>query len=356
MEGIKAVSVRIEARVSYATLGESVTSRELSHTLVVTNAKSGIYKMVSEKREAEPEPAGLAASLYASLGALQHEGRCVLVGAQHFGVARPGHSIRLSGGPDSWATMNAVVQSVELDVAAERTTVSFGPPSRLGPQDLFQLLQANRKRVLPASLPEKAVQELSPGGDSSGETPEERPRNVVGGRAPASDSAPGRDLLSKLTLSTESDGDLALDVDNNGLTLRRDQQVVATWPGDVGNYGFAVWLAEDQNNGTMRVHVKTGTAQFWGGEVKTYAEADVGAAAGGKYVYAVLNLSSGWASALSYGNMTGQNADTEVWVPIAAITGNANDGFIVTQLHWGNIVIPRTTNVVDVQVDPQEEE
>ncbi len=115
-----------------------------------------------------------------------------------------------------------------------------------------------------------------------------------------------------------------------------------------GNYGFKVWIGGDKSK-KNRVHVSAGTAQFWGGKVKTYDEAELGQAANGKYVYAVLNLSDGWNSALSYGNMTGQNADKEVWVPIARISGNANDGFAVTQLHGGNIVIPAVTNAVDVQ-------
>lgn len=121
--------------------------------------------------------------------------------------------------------------------------------------------------------------------------------------------------------------------------------------GDVGNYGFKTVV-----NGEGKVVVNTGTAQFWGGAVKVYQAADLGNAADGKFVYAILVLESGWAESLAYNNMTGQNPDRAVWIPIAAISGNANDGFTVTQLHWGNIVIPRTTNVVDVQVGPQEEE
>lgn len=136
------------------------------------------------------------------------------------------------------------------------------------------------------------------------------------------------------------------------LVASLDGQHGAFWgeapAGETVNYGFKVWIEVDEHENT-HVKVNAGTAQFWGGEVKAYAEADVGAAAGGKYVYAVLNLSSGWASALSYGNMTGQNADTEVWVPIALVSGSSNDGFTVTQLHWGNIVIPAVTNAVDVQ-------
>lgn len=362
----KAVTVRIEARVSYATLSESLTSREISHTLVMTSAKSGVYKAVYEEREAEPEPQGLAANLYANLGALQHEGRCVLVGSGHFSVARPGDAIRLSGGPDDWATMNAVVQSVELDVAAERTTVSFGPPARLGPQDLFQFLQANRRRGDPSSRSEKTAPQVPAGEDESpgsqqpsgGDDRNMLFRNTLGGLAPASDSAPGRSTFAKLHFAPESDDDpnaTSLDVGPTGLVLTRNGQTVAVWPGDLLNYGFVVWLAEDEH-GTMRVHVKAGTAQFWGGAVKTYAEADLGAAVDGNYVFARLALAAGWDDDLSYGDMDGQDADEEIFIPIALTTQDEDEIWNVVQMHWGNIVIPAVTNAVDVQSQPVQQQ
>lgn len=116
--------------------------------------------------------------------------------------------------------------------------------------------------------------------------------------------------------------------------------------GDNEVYGFQTWIDEDGH-----VQVAAGTAQAWGGAVKIYAAADLGAAAAG-YVYAVLDLTAAppeWADDLEFGPMTGQDPDEEVWVPIAAVAGSAADGWTVTQLHWGNIVIPAVTDAVDVQ-------
>ncbi len=124
--------------------------------------------------------------------------------------------------------------------------------------------------------------------------------------------------------------------------------------GEAVNYGFKVWVEEDEH-GNYHVMVNDGTAQFWGGDVKTYPAADLGEAEDGKYVYAVLNLYGGWNATLSYDNMTGQDADEEVWVPIARISGSADVGFSVTQHHGGNIVVPAVTNAVDVQVQGQQQ-
>ncbi len=122
---------------------------------------------------------------------------------------------------------------------------------------------------------------------------------------------------------------------------------------DGGLYGFAVSVDSDN-----KVQVAAGTAQFWGGAVKPYAATSgdgLGNAADNNFVYAVLNISSeppAWDNALSYGAMSGQDPDSEIWIPIAKTTGSNNDGWTVTQLHWGNIVIPAVTTAVDVQTMP----
>lgn len=129
--------------------------------------------------------------------------------------------------------------------------------------------------------------------------------------------------------------------------------------GPATRFGFLVSI-----DGDGHVQVETGTAQAWGGAVKVYEAADLGPAAEG-YVYAVLDLTVGppeWWSDLEYGPMTNQDPDEEVWVPIAhvrdlaerpeeAAEGEAEPDpvWAITQLHWGNIVIPATTNVVDIQ-------
>ena len=50
---------------------------------------------------------------------------------------------RMMSGPD-WAAMAAVVQRVTEDVDNGGTTITFGPPKHLGPEDLVTLLRGFR--------------------------------------------------------------------------------------------------------------------------------------------------------------------------------------------------------------------
>jgi hypothetical protein len=58
-----------------------------------------------------------------------------------------GTTLSLLGGQIGWASMAAVVQSVELRADDGTATVSFGPASHLAPQDWLELLRANRRRT-----------------------------------------------------------------------------------------------------------------------------------------------------------------------------------------------------------------
>lgn len=120
--------------------------------------------------------------------------------------------------------------------------------------------------------------------------------------------------------------------------------------GAVENYGFRTWVDSDGN-----VQVAAGTAQAWGGTVTSYPATThngLGAARNNYFVFAICDLTVSppeWYTPLEYGQMTEQPAGEEIWIPIAKTTGSAQDGWTVTQLHWGNIVIPAIANVVDVQ-------
>jgi hypothetical protein len=140
-------------------------------------------------------------------------------------------------------------------------------------------------------------------------------------------------------------------------------------------YGFLVHVEKVKVNNVEKDHVKValGTAKAWGGEVKVYEAADLGEAKDGYFVYAVLHLPfywddvPYWDNALHFDEMEDQDAEMETWVPIAYVENLAEDPpepetgedppeptpiWVVTQLHWGNIVIPATVNAVDVQENP----
>lgn len=50
----------------------------------------------------------------------------------------------MSGGRASWATMRALVQRLVADIDAGRSEITYGPPKQLGPDDLVDMLRANR--------------------------------------------------------------------------------------------------------------------------------------------------------------------------------------------------------------------
>lgn len=116
--------------------------------------------------------------------------------------------------------------------------------------------------------------------------------------------------------------------------------------GTAGAVGFLVGV-----DGQRHVQVAPGTAQAFGGDVTVYDAADLGSAGSGGFVYAILDLTVDpveWYSPLEYGPMTNQPVGEEMWVPIARIERNGQE-YTVTQLHWGNIVVPAVKNAVDVQ-------
>jgi hypothetical protein len=147
-------TVTIEA--DYYLDGLKIRNRPLAVPLILTNLETKRYASRLEPAWMEEEPAGLAACLYASMCVTPHEGRIEFVDQDPDlrGVCL-GKRLAFAGGQTSWETMNAVVQSIELSIADCRATITFGPPSHLAPQDLLELLRANRRRsiLLAASLP-----------------------------------------------------------------------------------------------------------------------------------------------------------------------------------------------------------
>lgn len=63
---------------------------------------------------------------------------------------RPGLRYNVSGSRADYAAMNSPVQSVSHDFAARTTTVSFGPPRQLAPQDFLERLRGLRN-LLPTT-------------------------------------------------------------------------------------------------------------------------------------------------------------------------------------------------------------
>jgi hypothetical protein len=149
--GVEAEPETITAIVSYdvvqgTTILDSVRNRKMSVRVTATTAITKTYTQLMTESEGELVPVGVAASLYSSLSALQYEGQLTLLEAECSGGLLMGSALNLAGGRSEWGTMAAAIYSTEEDLLSGTTTLAWRPNPSLGPQELIQLLQVNRRR------------------------------------------------------------------------------------------------------------------------------------------------------------------------------------------------------------------
>lgn len=144
--------VRVTARVSYkrsmpAGAEETVTARPVSVRLRSTDGDSKTYRIYGGGVAGETAPTGLAQALYTALATVQYQGRLSLAEEEALSSPWMGRVLNITGGAGAWATMNALIQSVDIDIDRGTTTLQFGPPAHLSAGDLVDLLRVGRKRV-----------------------------------------------------------------------------------------------------------------------------------------------------------------------------------------------------------------
>ena len=93
----------------------------------------------------EVVPYGLAGFVFNIESIPQYEGSFTLQEPEITDVCPIGNLLNLTGSANAeWATMNACIQSVDYDITAGRTTLTFGPAVHLGAKDFVEQLRANR--------------------------------------------------------------------------------------------------------------------------------------------------------------------------------------------------------------------
>lgn len=151
--GRKAQDQVYQATISYHALIEpgandifKQVTAQFQACVQATNATTRKYSYQESSDSVPPEPApeGVADSLIAALGTLQHEGAFTLIEQECSLSLRPGKVVNLTGGRAEWATMKGVVQAVTASLDTWRSEVSFGWPEALGPADLVEIARANR--------------------------------------------------------------------------------------------------------------------------------------------------------------------------------------------------------------------
>lgn len=111
----------------------------------------------------EPEPLFLASLYYDSVKTLHYEGELLLLEQEVTGLLALGQVLNITNSGDTaHATMNALLQEVEYDLAAGETYVRFGPPTQLGPAELFELMQSSFALTRDNGNPPTGPQPLPP--------------------------------------------------------------------------------------------------------------------------------------------------------------------------------------------------
>jgi hypothetical protein len=113
-------------------------------SVMATNATTQVYSVVSSSEAAEGVPVGLAEALYDALGTLYYDGGFSTTEADISRAVNLGNTLNLIGGRAEWGAMAAVVQEVNWSLASGKTTIKFGPPEHLSPQDMVEFLRGLR--------------------------------------------------------------------------------------------------------------------------------------------------------------------------------------------------------------------
>ena len=130
-----------------------VGSQEYTCSVVIetTNAGSGdntdkIYTTFQASSVAEPIPSGLAQYFYNCLNVLYWRGEVDLTEQEVGNNTFMGKVLNLTGGTGKYAAINAAVAGVKENMEQGKTTISFGPPPHLSPNELVDLLWTWRNR------------------------------------------------------------------------------------------------------------------------------------------------------------------------------------------------------------------
>lgn len=123
------------------------SKKPLSVTFRATKLSSKTYRQTSQLVDAEPVPEGLAQAFYDSVKVAHAEGRVTLIADEVPSGWHVGQVLNINDGETRWATMKAQIQQLDYAADTGALTITFGPATQLGPQDLLDQIRLNRGRV-----------------------------------------------------------------------------------------------------------------------------------------------------------------------------------------------------------------
>jgi len=152
--GVQWTDVTVAANVSFTRyddtahkhLSGTVTKRQISHRLTLTNATSQTYRTTTFYDPGESVPTGVAQAVYNSLSTLQYSGAVTFAASQVRSGIAVGNSLTLVGPANTYS--NLLVQSVRAVPHLGWLTVSYGPSARLDAPELIELARCCRWRTI----------------------------------------------------------------------------------------------------------------------------------------------------------------------------------------------------------------
>lgn len=182
MTGVNSKPVTIRATIKYVknfpTVPPTPIHKADSHVvetrITLTNAPVGStnYSATGSTDSGDPVPVHLAYSMWCAINNVavnyvggaatpplvvpaitdpdnfQWEGEHELAENNIYSIITPANVLNLSGGNPSWANMNAVIYSVEIDFFNGKTTIHFGPFKHLQTAQFVEMITAFRYRLV----------------------------------------------------------------------------------------------------------------------------------------------------------------------------------------------------------------
>ena len=152
ISGTSAQSVRAKCQVKITLRNGEERIERLHHDLVITNAVSGTYASTSVTQDADPVPVGLAHDMYDAFNNLAAEGSVTLRAAEVPSTINFDKRLNfITPLQPAWATLRALVQTLDDDVVSGTLTCKFGAPEHLTAGELVDLLRVARNRQINTS-------------------------------------------------------------------------------------------------------------------------------------------------------------------------------------------------------------
>ena len=142
-----------------------------------TDAISKTYSKIINSTSDEPTPENLAQRYYEAHQTIRSQGSCTISEDELTTASiSPGDKITITASGETNTPASSVIQQVAYDIGGGKTSITFGPPSHLSPQDFIEALRM--ARALPKaqvfSFAEKAG--LSPTDANVSLAPEHTPK------------------------------------------------------------------------------------------------------------------------------------------------------------------------------------